>query len=170
MEDPQGCHKEILGNILNADTMNRFQRTCEMILSEGTLGIKPGDRMPVGECNIRYKGKIFDDDLIDIHDTIMNYWGETQEMLKLPRTRLPKERTLFSNQDYVSRSFVENMTKAQRAAGDIYVVKDHDGELWIIDWHHRLCYDRMHGLDSRVFLIDRDSVEAIKDMFYSAEE
>ena len=48
---------------------------------------------------------------------------------------------------------------------DIHLL-DINGDLFIMDGHHRICRDRMSGRDSQVYVWDNEDIELIDCIFY----
>jgi len=110
------------------------------------------------------------EELINTHDTVLNYWEDTVEYLAFDTVTVPKDKLLYSNQDYVSGTFINDMTEEKYKEGDIFIAEDEEGDWWILDGHHRLIYDRIHNRDSKAIFISMESTKEIDDFFYNLEE
>jgi hypothetical protein len=108
--------------------------------------------------------------LIDIHDTAVNYWEDTLECFPYTKEELDKDKQIYSTQEYVSKSFINNITDEIYEKSDIILSEDKQGRLWLLDGHHRLVYDRINNRNSKVYIIPFEDVAEIQDIFYSGED
>lgn len=108
--------------------------------------------------------------LINVHDSAVNYWEDTQDFFHYEKEELDENKTLFSTQKYVSKSFIDSIDKDIHSKGDIILCEDKNSNLWILDGHHRLIYDRMNLKNSFVYIIPFDDVKEIDYLFYGSDD
>ena len=108
--------------------------------------------------------------LINIHDSVVNYWEETQDVFHYEKEELNKNKNLFSTQKYVSKSFIDSINVDIYNKGDIILCEDKTGNLWLLEGHHRLIYDRINLKNSFVYIIPFDDVKEIDYLFYSSDD
>ena len=108
--------------------------------------------------------------LINIQDSAVNYWEETQDVFHYEKEELDKNKPLFSTQKYVSKTFIDNINYDIYNKGDIILCEDKTGNLWLLDGHHRLIYDRINLKNSFVYLIPFDDIKEIDYLFYSSDD
>jgi len=85
------------------------------------------------------------DYLVNIHDSALNYWEETQEVFNYDKKILNRNKIVFSTQENVSKTFIDSMTSEIYDRSDIILTEDEHKNLWLLDGHHRLIYDRIHS-------------------------
>ncbi len=107
------------------------------------------------------------DEMIDINDSCLGkYWYDTQEAMDYyEKEKISKDTPLYTNQEWVSGTFISDMTDDVYGEGDIKIVEDEKGRLWVQDGHHRLIYDRMNGRDSMAYVIPHEDFDEIRWMF-----
>lgn len=105
--------------------------------------------------------------LINIHDSAVNYWDDTQDVFHYEKEELDRNKNLFSTQKYVSKTFIDNIDKDIYDKGDIILSEDKNGDLWILDGHHRLIYDRINLKNSFVYIIPFADIKEIDYLFYN---
>lgn len=108
--------------------------------------------------------------LINIQDSAVNYWEETQDVFHYEKEELDKNEPLFSTQKYVSKSFIDSINYDIYNKGDIILCKDKTGNLWLLDGHHRLIYDRINLKNSFVYIIPFDDFKEIDYLFYNSDD
>ena len=108
--------------------------------------------------------------LNNIHDSVVNYWGETQDVFHYEKEELDKNKTLFSTQKYVSKTFIDNINDDIYNKSDIILCEDKRGNLWLLDGNHRLIYDRINLKNSFVYIIPFSDVKEIDYLFYSIDD
>ena len=124
-----------------------------------------GNFLKTTDYNITIGG--LPDYLINIHDSVVNYWEETQEVFHYEKEKLNRKKNIYSTQKYVSKSFIDSIDDNIYNKSDIVLCEDKKGDLWILDGHHRLIYDRMNLKNSFVYIIPFDDVKEIDDVFYN---
>ncbi len=107
------------------------------------------------------------DEMIDINDSCLGkYWYDTQEAMDYyEKEKISKDTPLYTNQEWVSGTFISDMTDDVYGEGDIKIAEDEKGRLWVQDGHHRLIYDRMNGRDSMAYVIPHEDFDEIRWMF-----
>lgn len=108
--------------------------------------------------------------LINIHDSVVNYWEETQEVFQYEKEELNINKNIFSTQKYVSKSFIDSINDDIYNKGDIILCEDKKNNLWLLDGHHRLIYDRINLKNSFVYIIPFDDVKEIDYLFYNTDD
>jgi len=119
------------------------------------------------ECGIIYYESI-DDEFIDyynLRDSVVNYPEKTLEVIPKDKQTIPINTTLYSTQDYIDLDYVYKLEGESYDKSDIHLLNV-NGQLWVIDGHHRICRDRMSGRDSQVYIWDNDDIELIDCIFY----
>tara|TARA_R110002020_G_scaffold346320_2_gene560162 strand:- start:3707 stop:4138 length:432 start_codon:yes stop_codon:yes gene_type:complete len=120
------------------------------------------------ECGIIYYDSIHDDNLIgysNLRDSVVNYPEETLELIKKDKETIPINQTLYSTQDYIDLDYVYGLNDEVYKQSDIHLL-DINGDLFIMDGHHRICRDRMSGRDSQAYIWDNNDMELIDCIFY----
>ena len=108
--------------------------------------------------------------LINIHDSVVNYWEDTIEFFQYEKEVVDKNTTLYTTQKYVSKTFIDSINSEIYNKGDIIMCHDKNNNLWLLDGHHRLIYDRINGKNSMCYIIPFEDVEEIDNIFYSGED
>lgn len=108
----------------------------------------------------------FPEELVNAHDSAVNYWEETQDYLQLGKVPINKDEILHTTQEYVSGTFIKGMSDEIYTQGDVIIGVDAEGKKWVLDGHHRLVYDRMSGRDTNVYLLEKESLRFINEMIY----
>ena len=120
------------------------------------------------ECGIIYYDSTHDDNLIEysnLRDSVVNYSEETLELIKKDKETIPINQTLYSTQDHIDLDYVYGLNDEVYEQSDIHLL-DINGDLFIMDGHHRICRDRMSGRDSQVYVWDNEDKELIDCIFY----
>lgn len=112
----------------------------------------------------------FPEELVNAHDSAVNYWEETQDYLQLSKVPINKDEILHTTQEYVSGTFVKGMSDEIYTQGDVIISVDDEGGKWVLDGHHRLVYDRISGRDTNVYLLEKDSLRFINEIIYGEGE
>lgn len=106
------------------------------------------------------------DEMIDINDSCLGkYWYDTQDAMGYEKENVPKDTPLYTNQEWVSGTFISDMTDETYGEGDIKIAEDEKGRLWVQDGHHRIVYDRMNGRDSMAYVIPHEDFDEIRYIF-----
>ena len=117
---------------------------------------------------IIYYDSTHDDNLIEysnLRDSVVNYSEETLELIKKDKETIPINQKLYSTQDYIDLDYVYGLNDEVYEQSDIHLL-DINGDLFIMDGHHRICRDRMSGRDSQVYVWDNEDKELIDCIFY----
>ena len=122
-----------------------------------------------GLYNIIYKDKL-PDYLINVRDTAINYWNDTIEVFHYEKQVLDESVILLTTQKFISKKFIDSMNDDIYKKSDIILVEDFSDNLWIMDGHHRLFYDRSRGNISNVFIIPKNDVREIDEIWYSNKD
>ena len=120
------------------------------------------------ECGIiYYEDSSYDDSLIghNIRDSVVNHPEETLELINKDKQIIPIDKTLYSTQDYIDLDFVYGLNDEVHGQSDIHLL-DINGDLFIIDGHHRVCRDRMGGRDSQAYIWGDNDITLIDCVFY----
>jgi hypothetical protein len=142
-----------------------FNENIREIINDELNGV--GNFIKTTDYNILIK-KI-PDYLINIWDSAVNYWEDTIDFLDFEKERLDKNIILYSTQKYVSKSFIDIINSEIYNSSDIVLCYDKRNNLWLLNGHHRLIYDRMNGRDSMCYIIKFKDVEEIDDIFYGED-
>ena len=106
-------------------------------------------------------------ELINTHDTVINYLEETEEYISLDdKIIIPKDKILYSSQEFVSGTFINNITEEEYNSGYIFIAEDEKGDWWVLNGHHRLIYDRIHNRNSKAIFIPMETTKEIDYIFY----
>ena len=122
-----------------------------------------------GLYNIIYKDKL-PDYLINVRDTAINYWNDTIEVFHYKKQVLDESVILLTTQKFISKKFIDSLNDDIYKKSDIILVEDLSDNLWIMDGHHRLFYDRSRGNISNVFIIPKNDVREIDEIWYSNKD
>jgi hypothetical protein len=108
------------------------------------------------------------EELINIHDTAVNYWDETINFMSYKKVMVPKDKTLYTTQRWVSGTFLDNLASDPSVypTSDIILAEDSTGRLWVMDGHHRVVHDRRAGRDFMAFVVPFSDVAEIDRTFY----
>jgi hypothetical protein len=142
-----------------------FNENIREIINDELNGV--GNFIKTTDYNILIK-KI-PDYLINIWDSAVNYWEDTIDFFDFEKERLDKNIILYSTQKYVSKSFIDIINSEIYNSSDIVLCYDKRNNLWLLNGHHRLIYDRMNGRDSMCYIIKFKDVEEIDDIFYGED-
>jgi len=121
----------------------------------------------MGDCNIIYIPEQFNklERFGNLWDMVVNDIDELIETLQLEKQSLPKDITVYSVQKKFDIEYVKRMDDERYDKSDISLFK-YKNKLYIIDGHHRLCYDRINNRDSYLYIFDKDDSELIDCLFY----
>lgn len=119
------------------------------------------------DCNIAYvpeqQSKL--DRFSNLWDMVVNDIDELLDTFEMEKELLPKEIKVYSVQEKFDIGYVKGMDDERYIKSDITLFK-YKNKLYIIDGHHRLCYDRINNKDSYVYIFDKDDSELIDCLFY----
>jgi len=120
-----------------------------------------------GDCNIMYVPEHFSklDRFSNLWDMVVNEIDELIEVSQLEKELLPKDITVYSVQEKFDTDYVKRMDDERYNKSDISLFK-YKNKLYIIDGHHRLCYDRINNRDSYVYIFDKDDSQIVDCIFY----
>ena len=120
-----------------------------------------------GDCNIMYVPEQYNIlyRFSNLWDMVPNDINELEEALQLEKELLSKEITVYSVQKNFDVDYVKRMDDERYDKSDISLFK-YKNKLYIIDGHHRLCYDRINNRDSYVYIFDKDDSEFVDCIFY----
>ncbi len=120
-----------------------------------------------GDCNIMYVPEHFSklDRFSNLWDMVVNEIDELIEVSQLEKELLPKDITVYSVQEKFDIEYVKRMDDERYNKSDISLFK-YKNKLYIIDGHHRLCYDRINNRDSYVYIFDKDDSQIVDCIFY----
>ena len=122
-----------------------------------------------GLYNIVYKDKL-PDYLSNVRDTAINYWNDTIEVFHYKKQVLDESVILLTTQKFISKKFIDSLNDDIYKKSDIILVEDLSDNLWIMDGHHRLFYDRSRGNISNVFIIPKNDIVEIDEIWYSNKD
>lgn len=125
--------------------------------------------LSIGLYNIVYKDKL-PDYLSNVRDTAINYWNDTIEVFHYEKKVLDESVILFTTQKFISKKFIHSINDDIYKKSDIILVEDFSDNLWIMDGHHRLFYDRSRGNISNVFIIPKNDIVEIDEIWYSNKD
>ena len=125
--------------------------------------------LSVGSYNIVYRDKL-PDYLFNIRDTAVNYWNDTIKVFHYQKQVLDESVILFTTQKFISKKFIHSINDDIYKKSDIILVEDFSDNLWIMDGHHRLFYDRSRGNISNVFIIPKNDIVEIDEIWYSNKD
>ncbi|NBW56727.1 hypothetical protein EBR43_02865 [bacterium] len=106
------------------------------------------------------------DYLYNIRDTSINYWNDTLEAFPYEKEEIDKSIPLLTTQKYLSKNFIDSLDDQTYKKSDIILVEDKHQNLWIMDGHHRLFFDRSKNKNSFAFIIPFDDIEEIEKIWY----
>ena len=119
------------------------------------------------DCNIIYvpeqQSKL--DRFSNLWDMVVNDIDELKETFQLEKELLSKEITVYSVQKNFDVDYVKRMDDERYDKSDISLFK-YKNKLYIINGHHRLCYDRINNRDSYVYIFDKNDSEIVDCIFY----
>ena len=120
-----------------------------------------------GDCNIMYDPEQLSklDRFSNLWDMVVNEIDELIEVSQLEKELLPKDITVYSVQEKFDIEYVKRMDDERYNKSDISLFK-YKNKLYIIDGHHRLCYDRINNRDSYVYIFDKDDSQIVDCIFY----
>jgi hypothetical protein len=107
------------------------------------------------------------DYLYNIRDTSINYWNDTLEAFPYEKEEIDKSIPLLTTQKYLSKNFIDSLDDQTYKKSDIILVEDKHQNLWIMDGHHRLFFDRSKNKNSFAFIIPFNDIEEIEKIWYS---
>jgi hypothetical protein len=107
------------------------------------------------------------DYLYNIRDTSINYWDDTLEAFPYEKEEIDKSISLLTTQKYLSKNFIDSLDDQTYKKSDIILVEDKHQNLWIMDGHHRLFFDRSKNKNSFAFIIPFNDIEEIEKIWYS---
>jgi hypothetical protein len=107
------------------------------------------------------------DYLYNIRDTSINYWDDTLEAFPYEKEEIDKSIPLLTTQKYLSKNFIDSLDDQTYKKSDIILVEDKHQNLWIMDGHHRLFFDRSKNKNSFAFIIPFNDIEEIEKIWYS---
>jgi len=119
------------------------------------------------DCNIMYVPEQYSKlyRFSNLWDMVPNDINELEEALQLEKELLSKEITVYSVQKNFDVDYVKRMDDERYNKADISLFK-YKNKLYIINGHHRLCYDRINNRDSYVYIFDKDDSELVDCIFY----
>ena len=106
------------------------------------------------------------DYLYNIRDTSINYWNDTLEAFPYEKEEIDKSIPLLTTQKYLSKNFIDSLDDQTYKKSDIILVEDKHQNLWIMDGHHRLFFDRSKNKNSFAFIIPFNDIEEIEKIWY----
>ena len=120
-----------------------------------------------GDCNIMYVPEQYSKlyRFSNLWDMVPNDINELEEALQLEKELLSKEITVYSVQKNFDVDYVKRMDDERYNKADISLFK-YKNKLYIINGHHRLCYDRINNRDSYVYIFDKNDSEIVDCIFY----
>ena len=120
-----------------------------------------------GDCNIMYVPEQLSklDRFSNLWDMVVNDIDELKETFQLEKELLPKDITVYSVQEKFDTEYIKRMDDDRYNESDISLFK-YRNKLYIIDGHHRLCYDRINNRDSYVYIFDKDDSQIVDCIFY----
>ena len=120
-----------------------------------------------GDCNIMYVPEQYNKlyRFSNLWDMVPNDINELEEALQLEKELLSKEITVYSVQKNFDVDYVKRMDDERYNKADISLFK-YKNKLYIINGHHRLCYDRINNRDSYVYIFDKNDSEIVDCIFY----
>jgi len=157
--------------------MRRIKRFDDMTLGpikEGVADERRGHGRAVdlsgGLHNIVFMDNL-PEELINIHDTALNYWDETLDFMSYEKVMVPRDKTLYTTQRWVSGTFLDNLSSDPSVyyTSDIILAEDSAGRLWVMDGHHRVVHDRGAGRDFMAFVVPFSDVAEIGRTFYGED-
>ena len=123
------------------------------------------------ECGIVYYD-YQNDDRYDVHsyanvkDSVLNYTKETMDLFpNKDKVIIPTNQILYSTQNDIDINYIDELSDEVYGEKDIHIYND-NGNLFVMDGHHRICKDRMSGRDSHVYVWDNEDRELIDCIFY----
>ena len=119
------------------------------------------------DCNIIYVSEQLSklDRFSNLWDMVVNDIYELVDNFEMEKELLPKEIKVYSVQEKFDIEYVKGMDDERYNRSDISLFK-YKNKLYIIDGHHRLCYDRINNRDSYVHIFDKDDSEIVDCIFY----
>ena len=119
------------------------------------------------DCNIMYVPEQYSKlyRFSNLWDMVPNDINELEEALQLEKELLSKEITVYSVQKNFDVDYVKRMDDERYNKADISLFK-YKNKLYIINGHHRLCYDRINNRDSYVYIFDKDDSQIVDCVFY----
>ena len=123
------------------------------------------------ECGIVYYDHHNDDRYnvyiyANVKDSVINYTKETMDLFpNKDKVIIPTNQILYSTQNDIDINYIDELSDEVYGEKDIHIYND-NGNLFVMDGHHRICKDRMSGRDSQVYVWDNEDRELIDCVFY----
>jgi hypothetical protein len=154
-------------NLYREPLVNYIKSKLDMNLQESIKKVLREELNNRGDCNIMYVPEQFSklDRFSNLWDMVVNEIDELIEVSQLEKELLPKDITVYSVQEKFDIEYVKRMDDERYNKSDISLFK-YKNKLYIIDGHHRLCYDRLNNRDSYVYIFDKDDSQIVDCIFY----
>ena len=111
-------------------------------------------------------------ELINVRDsaTHSEYWEDTLKYVALKKKKLSNNKKLYTTQSYLSKSFIDIIDNNVYNYSDIIVATANDDKLWILNGHHRIYYDRLNDRNSIAYILSKNDVKEIDNVFYTSDD
>jgi hypothetical protein len=154
-------------NLYREPLVDYIKSKIDMNLQESIKKVLREELNNRGDCNIMYVPEQFSklDRFSNLWDMVVNEIDELIEVSQLEKELLPKDITVYSVQEKFDIEYVKRMDDERYNKSDISLFK-YKNKLYIIDGHHRLCYDRLNNRDSYVYIFDKDDSQIVDCIFY----
>ena len=154
-------------NLYREPLVDYIKSKIDMNLQESIKKVLREELNNRGDCNIMYVPEQFSklDRFSNLWDMVVNEIDELIEVSQLEKELLPKDITVYSVQEKFDIEYVKRMDDERYNKSDISLFK-YKNKLYIIDGHHRLCYDRINNRDSYVYIFDKDDSQIVDCIFY----
>lgn len=154
-------------NLYREPLVDYIKSKIDMNLQESIKKVLREELNNRGDCNIMYVPEQFSklDRFSNLWDMVVNEIDELIEVSQLEKELLPKDITVYSVQEKFDTDYVKRMDDERYNKSDISLFK-YKNKLYIIDGHHRLCYDRINNRDSYVYIFDKDDSQIVDCIFY----
>jgi hypothetical protein len=119
-----------------------------------------------------HKEDDFPKELLNVQDsaTTSKYWEDTLKYVSLKKNKLSNNKKLYTTQGYLSKSFIDTIDNNVYNDSDIIVATANDNKLWILNGHHRIYYDRLNDINSIAYILSKNDVKEIDNVFYTSED
>jgi len=113
-----------------------------------------------------YTGDSFSDIENNVRDMVLYYTEDLMDLFyNKDKVTIPTNQILYSRQEDIDLDYVYGLSDEVYGEKDIHLYNV-NGDLFVIDGHHRLCKDRMRGRDSKAYVWDNEDKELIDCIFY----